>query len=147
MKRLKNFNSLFLIVLFIWAIFIVVFGMVLYKSSSICSTLDSVEMSVEVVPTLEGRPVLGFNADTDHLNFGKITSSISAKRTFFLNYSLDAKVTLVPIGTMVNWVSVTPLDLSVLRNTLYEIVVDLLVPLDAPAGNYTGKIEICYRDV
>jgi hypothetical protein len=142
---MTNFKTLLFILVFVGTISLAIFVAVIYESTSSCDTVDSVNMSVEVVG--HSLTNLGFDVDINSVDFGTLSPNVGSKKVIYLNYTQFATAIITLESNFTPWVMVEPAEFETSPNQTQEVVFNLLVPLDAPAGNYTGKIEICYRDV
>jgi len=133
-----NFYKVAGIVLVV-VVVIVIFGF--SKINNECSEKESMPMSIVVD---EGaRMVVGFNTDKDHLNFGKVSSESSVKRSIIVGPP-GAKVKILLKGEMADWVSVSENNFDVSESK--EIAFLTTVPSGVMAGNYTGEAIFCFND-
>lgn len=88
-----------------------------------------------------GRSI-GFNVDTDELNFGKVTPGGSATRNIIIEneYENPVKVRIFISKNIANFVFARN-NYVVSPKATTKIPITLKVPGDMDFGNYTGKIR------
>lgn len=108
-----------------------------------CSEVRELPASVEV-RTVPGRALLGFNTDTDGLKFGAVSQNAEVIRSITVHYPSAAQVRLVAGGALAPWLSL-PGTLELAAQVPQDVRFRLLVPPNAPDGNYTGTVRLCFQ--
>lgn len=123
---------------------ILLFGTYTVLSWPRCSEVRELPASVEV-RTVPGRALLGFNTDTDGLKFGAVSQNAEVIRSVTVHYPADAEVRLVAEGALASWLSIQPATMPLVAQEPQQVQFRLLVPPNAPDGNYTGTVRLCFQ--
>ncbi len=108
-----------------------------------CSTFKSLETSLTVESAK--RSIIGLNADTDSLAFGKVSPSAGVRRSVVVNYTEDATVHIFMDSPFASWVSITPHDFNLSAGQSQEVNFNVNVPAYTPDASYTGTVVFCFR--
>ena len=113
--------------------------------SSFCTSKEFVASSV-TVKKISGKIYYGMNADTDSLKFGAVSPGTEVERSIFVEHTKDAQVSVSMLGDLASWVIVNPHQFRLPTPTKQRVIFTLLVPPWAKDGNYTGKVEFCFKE-
>ena len=118
--------------------------LVTYSNWPACSRTEYLPSTITV---LEGaRKLIGVNADTDSLKFGKVSPGAEITRSVKINAAKDSEITVVMLGNFTSWVSITPAQFHLPSRNTQKINFDVIVPPNAPSGNYSGVVEFCFKN-
>lgn len=132
-------------VAFIFLLIIALFGAYSYFSWPGCSLVHQIPASVEV-RTVPGRALLGFNTDTDSLQFGAISPASDVTRSLTVQHVQDSQVRLTATGDIFFWLSISPQEFSLPAATSQQVFFTLSVPPNAAEGTYNGTVTLCFRE-
>lgn len=132
--------------LFVVVAFIVVLSTfyTIYSLWPRCSTFKTLDTSVTI--ELGKRPIIGINANTDSLAFGKVSPDSGVLRSVKINYTDDATVRVAVDGPFASWVNITPATFSLPAGQSQEVAFDLYVPAGAAEGSYNGTVIFCFQE-
>ncbi len=114
------------------------------KTEERCDTVKMVLTSVQVKS--EGRNYIGFDLNKQNLTFGTLSPGSISRRVVTSEYNKDATTYVWTEGNFSSWVAVSPRKFETFPNISQEVVFTVLVPLNAKAGEYNGKVVFCYQD-
>ena len=109
-----------------------------------CTVTKTIEMSLTVDE--KARLAVGINADTDHLNFGKVSPLSDVRRSVLVNETAPSQVKVFLRGEVGSWTTVQNPDFSLLSREPYEVEFIVSVPASAQEGNYSGKAIFCFLE-
>ncbi|HIG92872.1 MAG: hypothetical protein QT02_C0002G0071 [archaeon GW2011_AR9] len=132
------------IVLVIIMLVVIVISWAAYLQSS-CSAMQSIPASIQVKDAGK-RPLLGFNTNTDHLNFGAVSPNIMSSRKVEVQHDQDAHVTVSMDGDFETWVRINPAEFDLKAQETKEVYLEANVPRSAPDGNYSGQVIFCFKE-
>ena len=110
-----------------------------------CDTIEEIDASL-TVKVLPERLLLGFNADKNNLKFGSVSPGIAAKRKVYAQYSKDVAVQVFMKGDLAPWTVIEPSLFNLSGKEIKEVFFEVLVPLNAAEGDYTGKAMFCFTE-
>ncbi len=87
---------------------------------------------------------VGFNLDSDVLNFGTIIPTGASTRTINLSTEKPVRVEILLRGKLAEWVNIS--HNNFILDGQEEIAFNVYVPADAAYGNYTGKAYILFKE-
>ena len=127
----------------IWILFSLSFFLFLlsvYMYFSTAMTIREYEVSFIVQ-----NETLGFNIDTDSLNFGKVLPGGNAERNlvFQNNKNTNVKIEIFASESVAEFLQFQS-EYEVSSGENISIPINLFVPLDLPEGEYTGRVKIQY---
>lgn len=93
--------------------------------------------------TLKVADYIGFNTDTDELNFGTVLPGGGSRRTVTLASDEPVFVTILIEGDIKKWASVSENNFVFTGNKSVSFIV--ATPEDAEKGEYTGKAIILFK--
>ena len=100
--------------------------------------VESVKQIIPIKVIVDSH--VGFNLETEALNFGTMLPGTSAQRALVMQVEDDSYLTFQLAG--ISWVEL-PQDNLILRAGADEsIPVTMKIPADQIAGNYTGQLVI-----
>jgi len=114
------------------------------RNNNSCETFDSVEMSIEV--ERNSRSVIGFNTDTDHLNFGKVSSASTVTRSIIVENSQESNVKVYFEGGFSQWVDVSEAEFTISPGEEHQVTFTVNVPEGAQIGTYNDKVIFCFSE-
>ena len=128
-----------------WVIVVIVLvSNYLLQQSVVCTTIDQLETSLEVKRGVSN--LVGLNADTDNLNFGKVSPVSTVERSVKVNYSEDATVKVVIESEFSNWVTIKPRAFKISADEEKEVFLSVNVPGSAEEGTYSGRVKFCFQE-
>ena len=138
--------KLFILVVTLLSATLFLLSSFLLFSEHICDSSDSLNVSFQV-KHIPGRQLLGFNADSDKLNFGIVSPGITARRSTIVRYAFPALTTVTMEGELSSWTIITPSNFSLQPAGQQEVFFDITVPAYALGGNYSGKAVFCFQKI
>lgn len=92
---------------------------------------------------------VGFKTDNDALYFGTIPVGGSGERilTVHHDFILPKKVVLIPTGEIADWIVFSDNNFWLDSDTNRTIIVNLFSPSQQAYGNYSGELEIEFRNI
>ncbi len=139
LRKKKWHNSLkliLLIALILIIVFFIISSILSYKKLEGIQTLD---VNVKV------GDHLGFNLDSDSLNFGTITPGGGSSRGLILESEKPLMVHISFEGSISKWV--VPSKNDFVLNGRDNVSFSINVPPDANLGDYTGKVFIIFTKI
>ncbi len=102
-------------------------------------------VKVKVIPK---RNMMGLNTDTDALKFGVLSPGMGAKRSVRIQHGREAEVLATMQGELEGWTLVDPANftLDAEQGAVRQVYFEVIVPLDAAPGNYTGTAVFCLKE-
>lgn len=113
-------------------------------STKTCLNKEVVDASITVNGNADRR-FLGFNADVDKLNFGKVSQLAIVQRSLRIKNSEDAVVQVNMIGGFLSWVEIEPSSFYLKAQETKEVFFHVTVPSNVTDGDYYGRAEICFK--
>ncbi len=110
-----------------------------------CTRVEKMDAHLKV-KIVSGRAMLGLNADTDSLNFGVVSPGIAAMRKINVQHSNAASVIVRMDGELGPWTNISPAEFNLSAGETKEVAFEIMVPLYALQGNYTGKAAVCIKE-
>ncbi len=146
-KKVLAYFLIILIVLFSSLLVGLIGSSFFFSSSRMpkCTKMESINTSVEV-KTIPERALIGLNADTDSLKFGAVSPGTTGRRSIKVQSDFAALVAVSVEGGISPWVIPSPSKFGLSAKEIHEVYFELNVPLDAPDGNYLGKVNFCFQE-
>ncbi|MBI2666007.1 hypothetical protein HYX13_00180 [Candidatus Woesearchaeota archaeon] len=116
-----------------------------FRQESPCTAVETVNASLKV-KIIPGRGMLGFNADTDYLNFGVVSPGISIERKVRFQHSKNASITVTMGRDLDVWTTIIPSSFKSTAGRETEVSFEVVVPPGAPEGEYYGKASFCIKE-
>ncbi|MDP3733829.1 MAG: hypothetical protein Q8R37_01245 [Nanoarchaeota archaeon] len=132
--------------LFVMVAFVIILSIsfIFYSLWPRCFTFKALDTSLTVESGK--RPIIGINANTDSLAFGKVSPDSGVLRSIKVNYSDGATVRVAMDSSFASWVNITPATFSLPVGQSQEVAFDLYVPADAAEGSYNGTVIFCFQE-
>jgi len=149
MKKYKFKSKCFKLLLFavLFLFLLVVFLFFLNHKNISCTKIDSLPTSIIVEKG--AKNVVGLNADTDSLNFGKVSPGSIVKRSVKVSYNKDAVVFVSINSTFDNfndWIKIDSTKFYLVANEDQEVFFSITVPLYAEDKDYFGEVLFCFKE-
>ncbi|MBW2980528.1 hypothetical protein KY360_03865 [Candidatus Woesearchaeota archaeon] len=101
----------------------------------------------EVGMALEVAPKLGFNTETDMLNFGANFPGNSCRKFMDISFPKKTRVVIGFEGQLADWVSVDYNDFILNPNESKNLAFTANIPKNAPEGNYAGMVKFYFKRI
>ena len=101
----------------------------------------------EIEMRLEVAKKLGFNTNTDMLNFGANSPGNTAKRFMDISFPKETQVIIEFEGDLAKWVSANNNSFILEPNKEKHIEFLANIPKNADNGNYTGKVKFYFKRI
>jgi hypothetical protein len=99
----------------------------------------------EVDMVLEVAPKLGFNTETDKLNFGSNFPGNTCKKFMNISFPKETKVIIDFEGDFADWVTVNEDNFILEPNESKALEFLAKIPKDADLGIYAGKVKFYFK--
>ena len=109
---------------------------------------SSLVLDVQYIPMdLRVSTVVGINADTDALHFGKVTSPGGGDRFIVISndYQLPLTVLISSSGRLKSWVSLNESRFILGPSEKHGVKVSVNLPAGVEQGVYNGTLKILFR--
>ena len=101
----------------------------------------------EIDMVLEVAPKLGFNTETDKLNFGANFPGNSCRRFMDISFPKKTRVVIGFKGQFADWVSVDDNGFMLDPDEIKHLSFTANIPQNASEGNYTGKARFYFKRI
>ena len=126
-------------------IIIIMGSLAIYNWLDQCDSIHTIPAEL-TIKNLPGVRTLGFNADTDALKFGIVSSGIWPKRKVNIQHAQKAEVEVQMKGDLSSWTEIKPNKFTITPNMTQEVSFTVGVPVIAEDGNYTSQAVFCFRN-
>jgi hypothetical protein len=99
----------------------------------------------ELDMVLEVAPKLGFNTETDKLNFGSNFPGNTCKKFMNVSFPKEAKVVIDFEGDLADWVTVNEKQFTLKPDEVKNLEFLASIPKDIDLGIYTGKVKFYFK--